>query len=61
MDAATVKAIFARKGEATQAVVALEFHVGQTVVSGIWTGKSHRSITGMPVYVPIRRRVNRTG
>lgn len=61
LDAATVKAIFARKGQATTTVVALEFGVGQTVVSSIWTGKSHRKITGLPVYVPTRKRISRTG
>jgi len=61
LDAAKVKAIFARKGQATTTVVALEFGVGQTVVSAIWTGKSHRSITGMPVYIPTRKRIRRAG
>lgn len=61
LDATTVKAIFARKGQATQTVVALEFGVGQTIVSDIWLGKSYRAVTGLPVYVPSYNRVARTG
>lgn len=61
LDATTVKAIYARKGQATQAVVALEFGVGQTVVSSIWTGKNYRQITGASVHVPTRQRTARTG
>lgn len=61
LDATKVKAIFARKGQATQAAVALEYAVGQTVVSGIWTGKSHRKITGLPRYVPTHKRRRFTG
>jgi hypothetical protein len=61
LDAATVMKILARKGQATQTVVALEFGVGQTMVSDIWLGKSYRSITGLPPHVPTRMRVARTG
>jgi hypothetical protein len=61
LDATTVKAIFARKGQATQAVVASEFKVGQTAVSSIWLGKLWRSVTGMPEHIPTRKRGAHTG
>ena len=61
LDAATVKAILARKGQATQTVVAVEFEISQTMVSDIWLGKSYRSITGLPRYIPTRKRLARTG
>jgi hypothetical protein len=61
LDAATVLAIFALKGKVKQTAAASQFNVAQTIVSEIWLGKTWRSITGMPQYVPTRRRGARTG